>query len=108
MSKHFDDARREFLKRGAAAGAMAALPGLAQAQSGATLEILVANALVSGPLKGILEKEANIKINDAPFQSSTDVVSRLIAPGGTGRYNLMMSHSIFSRGPVLGEKAGAE
>ena len=101
--------RREFLKNGAAAGALAALPGgLAYGQAGATLEILVANALVSGPLKGILEKEAEVKINDAPFQSSTDVVSRLAAPGGTARYNLMMSHSIFSRGPVLGERAGQE
>lgn len=101
--------RREFLKNGAAAGALAALPGgLAYGQAGATLEILVVNALMSGPLKGILEKEARIKINDAPFQSSTDVVSRLVAPGGTGRYNLMMSHSIFSRGPVLGAGPGQE
>src|SRR5687768_9123867 len=101
--------RREFLKSSAAASALAALPGgLAYGQSGATLEILVVNALMSGPLKGILEKEARIKINDAPFQSSTDVVSRLVAPGGTGRYNLMMSHSIFSRGPVLGAGPGQE
>ena len=109
MAKHANDARREFLKQSAAAGALAALPGgLAFGQAGATLEILVVNALMSGSLKGILEKEAKVKINDAPFQSSTDVVSRLIAPGGTGRYNLMMSHSIFSRGPVLGERAGQE
>lgn len=108
MEKHLNG-RREFLKRSAAAGTLAALPtGFAYGQAGATLEILVANALVGGPLKGILENEAKVKINDAPFQSSTDVVSRLVAPGGTGRYNLMMSHSIFSRGPVLGEKAGAE
>jgi spermidine/putrescine transport system substrate-binding protein len=100
--------RRAFLKQGSAIGATAALPGFAWGQSTPTLEILLANALVSGPLKGILEKEAHIKINDAPFQSSTDVVSRLVAPGGTSRYNLMMSHSIFSRGPVLGERAGAE
>jgi len=101
--------RREFLKNGVAAGALAALSGgLAYGQADPTLEILVVNALVSGPLKGILEKEAKVKINDAPFQSSTDVVSRLAAPGGTGRYNLMMSHSIFSRGPVLGERAGQE
>lgn len=104
--------RREFLKAGAAGaalsmgGAMTGNP--AHAQSGPTLEILVANALVSGPLKGILEAEAKCKINDAPFQSSTDVVARLVAPGGTGRYNLMMSHSIFSRAPVLGERAGQE
>ncbi len=99
--------RRAFLQAGAAA-ALAGASGSALAQSVPTLEILVANALVGGPLKGILEAEAKCKINDAPFQSSTDVVARLVAPGGTGRYNLMMSHSIFSRGPVLGAAAGQE
>lgn len=99
--------RRGFLKAGAA-GAVMMGSGGAVAQSGPTLEILVANALVGGPLKGILESEAKCRINDAPFQSSTDVVARLVAPGGTGRYNLMMSHSIFSRGPVLGAAAGQE
>jgi hypothetical protein len=85
--------RRTLLKAGAAAalGTM----GLAQAQQTPTLEVLLANALVGGPLKGILESEGKFKINDNPFQSSTDVVARLVAPGGTGRYNLMMSHSIF-------------
>ena len=53
--------RREFLKQGAAVGAAAAIPGLASAQSTPTLEVLLANALVSGPLKGILEKEAHAK-----------------------------------------------
>ena len=100
--------RRDFLRVGTA-GVIATLTcGSAYAQSGPTLEVLLANALVSGPLKGILEAEAKCKINDAPFQSSTDVVARLVAPGGTARYNLMMSHSIFSRGPVLGPSAGQE
>src|SRR5690606_33968803 len=31
-----------------------------------------------------------------------------VAPGGTKRYNVMMSHSIFSRAPVLGQAAGQE
>jgi len=100
--------RRAFLKAGSAGAIAAMTGGLAHAQSGPVLEVLLANALVSGPLKGILEAEAKCKINDAPFQSSTDVVARLVAPGGTGRYNLMMSHSIFSRGPVLGAAAGQE
>jgi spermidine/putrescine transport system substrate-binding protein len=100
--------RRRFLKASAAGAAASMTSGFARGQAAPTLEILVANALVSGPLKGILESEAKCKINDAPFQSSTDVVARLVAPGGTSRYNLMMSHSIFSRGPVLGPAAGQE
>jgi len=103
----FNDSRRELLKLGVA-GALGSLVGAALAQDGAVLEVLLANALVGGPLKAILEKEARIKINDNPFQSSTDVVARLVAPGGTSRYNLLMSHSIFSRGPVLGAAAGQE
>ncbi|NDE59236.1 MAG: dephospho-CoA kinase [Acidimicrobiia bacterium] len=73
--------RRAFLQAGAAA-ALAGASGSALAQSVPTLEILVANALVGGPLKGILEAEAKCKINDAPFQSSTDVVARLVAHRG--------------------------
>ena len=100
--------RRDFLKAGTVGAIATITGGLTHAQSGPTLEVLLANALVSGPLKGILEAEAKVKINDAPFQSSTDVVARLVAPDGTARYNLMMSHSIFSRGPVLGPSAGQE
>ncbi|MES2534505.1 MAG: extracellular solute-binding protein [Pseudomonadota bacterium] len=103
-----DLSRRDVLKFGAAGVLTALGGGLAHAQSTPTLEILVANALVGAPLKDILEKEAKVKINDNPFQSSTDVVARLVAPGGTKRYNLLMSHSIFSRGPVLGAAAGQE
>ena len=106
LNNNLPHQRRTLLKAGAAAalGTM----GWAQAQQGPTLEVLLANALVGGPLKGILESEGKFKINDNPFQSSTDVVARLVAPGGTSRYNLMMSHSIFSRGPVLGAAAGQE
>ena len=81
LNNNLPHQRRTLLKAGAAT-ALGTL-GWAQAQQGPTLEVLLANALVGGPLKGILESEGKFKINDNPFQSSTDVVARLVAPGGT-------------------------
>jgi spermidine/putrescine transport system substrate-binding protein len=102
--------RREFLRFGVAAGSLAAFPGsYADAQqSPVTIEALMANAVFNGSLRGILENGANVKINDSPFQSSTDVISRLLAPGGTSRYDLMGSIAAFSRVPILGPKSGEE
>ena len=80
--------RREFLKQGAAVGAAAAIPGLASAQSTPTLEVLLANALVSGPLKGILEyTEDPIVSSDIvgnPHSCIFDALSTQV-PGGRSK-----------------------
>ena len=59
--------RREFLKQGAAVGAAAAMPGLASAQSVPTLEVLLANALVSGSLDKAAFADADFVI-EAVFE----------------------------------------
>src|SRR6266705_1788024 len=82
--------RRDTLRMGIGAAFATALPSSrTAADTSVTLEVLFVNAMFNGPLRGILEGEAGVKINDAPFQSSTDVVSRLLAPGGTSRYDVM-------------------
>jgi spermidine/putrescine-binding protein len=93
---------------GTAVGLSATLPASVQAQTVTTVDVMAVNAVVEGKLREILERDAKIRIEAAPFQSSTDVVSRLLAPGGSSRYDFMQSHTVFSRGPILGEKAGAE
>lgn len=103
--------RRGFFHVAAAAGAGVAFAGSgagAWAQSAPVVDILMVNALVEGKLKDTLEKDAKLRINAAPFQTSTDAVSRLLAPGGASRYDVIQSHTIFSREPILGAKAGAE
>ena len=49
-----------------------------------------------------------MKINNLPYVSPTDTAAKLMAPGGTGRYDLMVSVTNFIKGPVLGEREGKE
>jgi len=91
-----------------AAGAAAAGLASPAAAEDPTVEVLVPNAIVSGPLRTMIEKDAGVTIKDAPFQSTPDTISRLLAPGGTSRYNVMLAIIDFARQPVLGPRAGAE
>ncbi len=101
--------RRDFLKAGAAAGIAAGLPWLAgPARAAASIDVVMVNAAIGGPLRAVLETASGGKINDAPWQSTTDVVSRLTAPGGTGRYDLLIAGSDFVRKPIMGPKPGSE
>lgn len=101
--------RRMLLKTGAGLGAAAGL-GLwgTAAQAAASIDVVMVNAAISGPLRGVLEGASGGKINDAPWQSTTDVVSRLTAPGGTGRYDLLIAGSDFVRKPIMGPRPGSE
>jgi len=99
--------RRQLL--GAAASLTAlGLPTRSDADEPTAIDTLLVNAVVSGPLKAIIQKEANCILQDAPFQTSTDVVARLNAPGGTSRFDLMGSSFEFSQTPILGVKPGTE
>jgi hypothetical protein len=94
---------------GAAAGlGLGGLSAEGVAQQPVPIEILVGNPTVGPTLKPILEEEANVRITEGAFQSSTDTVSRLAAPGGTARYDMMGSTYDFSRPVVMGERAGQE
>jgi spermidine/putrescine transport system substrate-binding protein len=101
--------RRHLLQGAAAVGAVAGagLSGTV-ASAAASIDVVMVNAAISGPLRAAMESASGGKINDAPWQSTTDVVSRLTAPGGTGRYDLLIAGSDFVRTPVMGPKAGAE
>ncbi|WP_108658854.1 ABC transporter substrate-binding protein [Acuticoccus kandeliae] len=100
--------RRDFLiGTGAALGASALGGSVALAQ-GSTVTTLMVNAVMNSPLRETMESVAGVKIEDAPFQSTTDVVSKLLAPGGSSRFDLMVSGTEFSRIPVMGPSAGSE
>jgi spermidine/putrescine transport system substrate-binding protein len=88
-----------------------AISGLAAPAVGdepAPIDTMIVNAVVSGALKDIVQAQAGCVINDAPFQTTTDVVARLNAPGGTSRYDLMGSTYEFSLEPILGVPPGSE
>lgn len=99
--------RRDVLRLGAA-GAASLLARPAVAQEPVTIEVLMTNRLMSPVLREIVEREANVKIIDAPFRTVTDSISRLLAPGGTSRFTLMHAQVEVARKPIMGEKAGDE
>jgi spermidine/putrescine transport system substrate-binding protein len=100
--------RRQALKTAAAGAGLLMMPSIVKADSVVSLDVILPNVMVSGKLKDILEKEANIKINALPFQSTPDSVSRMLAPGGSSRYNVVLAQTDYSRVPMLGPKAGEE
>ncbi|HEY0181178.1 MAG TPA: extracellular solute-binding protein [Rhodopila sp.] len=102
--------RRLLATTGAAASALG-VSGLTTRTVGdepTPIDTMIVNAVVSGALRDIIQSETGCIINDAPFQTTTDVVARLNAPGGTSRYDLMGSTYEFSLQPILGVPPGAE
>lgn len=98
--------RRDMLRLGVGAAALASRGSPVKAQT--TLEVMLPNINVSGRLREIIEKDAGVKISDAPFQSTQDAISRVVAPGGTSRFSLVAGIVDFTRDPILGQKAGDE
>lgn len=99
--------RRSVLQAMSAVGAASLAPASAHAQQ-KSIDGLMVNAVMGGPLRGIIEGATGVKVNDGPFVSSTDNVAKLMAPGGGTRYDLLIGVSEFSKAPVLGESAGKE
>jgi spermidine/putrescine transport system substrate-binding protein len=102
--------RRLLATTGAAASALgiSALPARVFGDEPTPIDTMIVNAVVSGALRDIIQSETGCVINDSPFQTTTDVVARLNAPGGTSRYDLMGSTYEFSLQPILGVPPGAE
>jgi len=99
--------RRLLLQGMGAVGASALLPGAAFAQQ-KSIDGLMVNGILGGPLRAMIEGPTGVKVNDGPFVSSTDNVAKLMAPGGGTRYDLFIGVSEFSRNPVLGAGPGKE
>jgi spermidine/putrescine-binding protein len=103
--------RRQFL---ALSGAVAAS---AVTQFGMSSPSFAAGESIVGIMPGvvlpkgareIVESTTGVKVENAPYVSPTDTVAKLLAPGGTSRYDLMISVTEFVKGPVLGQKTGDE
>lgn len=66
------------------------------------------NALVSGPLREILQKQIGAEVKDGPFVSTTDNVTRLSTPGGAGLFDVMVGTTSLSKAGALGPSSGQE
>jgi spermidine/putrescine transport system substrate-binding protein len=103
--------RRSFIGASAALGVAGALGIDARAQGVANSERvtnIISQQFLTDNLVPLVEQEANVKLESMPFVSSTDSLSKLMAPGGTSRFDLMIFTTQFGRTPLLGRKAGDE
>lgn len=104
-------ARRDFLKLSGATvasslvGVGAPLPALASEKK---ISAVMVGVILNPKTREVVEKATSVKIENVPYVSPTDTVAKLMAPGGTSRYDLMISVTEFVKGPVLGVKAGDE
>jgi spermidine/putrescine transport system substrate-binding protein len=100
--------RRDLVELALACGIVPMLGAPGWAQSAPEIDVLMTNALVGPGLREIVEREAKVKIKDAPFRTVTDSLSRLLAPGGTKSFSLMHAQVAVVRDPVLGAHPGDE
>lgn len=103
--------RRSFLKgAGAVAGAGALtplLPGLARAQRPSVVAVMP-GVFLPDAARPIAQEQSGARIENAPYVSPTDTLAKLMAPGGTSRYDLMISLTQFVKGTALGAHQGDE
>jgi spermidine/putrescine transport system substrate-binding protein len=103
--------RRSFIGASGALGVAGAL-GLdvqaAGAQDDKRVINIISQQFLTDNLVPLVEKEADAKLESMPFVSSTDSLSKLMAPGGTSRFDLMIFTTQFGRTPLLGQKEGDE
>ena len=109
MRATVDAKRRKVIQGLVAGGAMlgAGLPASLRAQS-VTIQALLNTLMLPEPLRPMVAQQADVRVEMAPYTSVTDVLARLLAPGGTSRFDLMGTLTNVVRGPGLGAKAGDE
>ena len=104
--------RRSFLKKSAYFGMAStfALNSSLNFSHAASDKVVAIMPGVFLPKEGrpIVESISNASVENAPYVSSTDTLAKLMAPGGTKNYDLMISLTQFVRGPALGAKDGDE
>ncbi len=104
--------RRTLLKGAgglAGAGALSGLlPGLALAQDRPSVVAVMPGPFMPDEGRPIAERIADARIENAPYVSPTDTLAKLMAPGGTSRYDLMVSLTQFIKDSALGAGAGQE
>jgi spermidine/putrescine-binding protein len=58
--------------------------------------------------KALLERKTGIRVDLIPYVSPTDTIAKLFAPGGTSRFDFMITNMYFVQVPLMGAKSGDE
>jgi len=103
--------RRTFLKGASVAGigglasTLPLSPVFAQAKK---VVAIMPGVFMPDPARPIVEQLSGVTVENAPYVSPTDTLAKLMAPGGTKNYDMMISLTQFVKGPALGSKDGEE
>lgn len=108
-ANHPPPTRRRLL----AAGAAAAAAGLGADPSPAAAATPTITGIMPGPfapdaIRPALAKMAGVTLQMAPYISAADTLAKLLAPGGTSRFDVVVGLTDFLRPPLMGAHAGAE
>jgi len=107
LSKRHGLSRRALLQAGAGTVLVSGSPGVLRAQDRSVLAIMPGVAMPD-PAKAVLERKTGIRIEQIPYVSPTDSVAKLFAPGGTSRFDFMITNMYFVQVPLMGAKSGDE
>jgi spermidine/putrescine transport system substrate-binding protein len=107
LSKRHGLSRRALLQAGAGTVMLGGSPSVLRAQDRSVLAIMPGVAMPD-PAKAVLERRTGIRVEQIPYVSPTDSVAKLFAPGGTARYDFMVTNMYFVQVPLMGPKAGDE
>lgn len=73
-----------------------------------TVVAVMPGVFIPDAVRPLIEQKAGVKVQNAPYVSPTDTLAKLLAPGGTSQYDLMISVTPFVRNPIMGAKSGDE
>src|SRR4029078_7539123 len=107
LSKRHGPSRRARLQVGAGTVLLGGSPSMLRAQDRSVLAIMPGVAMPD-PAKAVLERKTGIRIEQIPYVSPTDTVAKLFAPGGTSRFDFMITNMYFVQVPLMGAKSGDE
>ena len=103
--------RRTLLRLCGAGAATLAAGGMSFGRAwaaGQSISGVMPGVVLPDGARAIVTKETGIAVKNVPYVSPTDTVAKLLAPGGTASYDLMISVTEFVKGPILGAHAGDE
>jgi hypothetical protein len=105
-----DNQRRKALKvTGALAASLSAGIPLSVFAQRAKIRAVMPNVFIPDPVRPIITSQSGgVEVDNLPYVSPSDSLAKLMAPGGTGQYDMIITLTNFAKGPALGAKAGDE
>jgi spermidine/putrescine transport system substrate-binding protein len=100
--------RRSLLLGSSAIGMMSLLGSRTASADAKSVVAVMPGVFIPDPVRPLIEAKAGVKVQNAPYVSPTDTLAKLLAPGGTSQYDLIVSVTPFVRNPIMGAKSGDE